>query len=111
MNATMRPKKEATPERWRAALRRAKAEGLSIYRIAGTGESVVTSSRLCNTVYATDGTECECEAAMLGGDPVCKHRALFWHDRGELDEIEDLAPAEWRPFQFGKPAERQPRAA
>jgi hypothetical protein len=107
----IRPRKEATPDRWRAALRRAKAEGLSVYRIAGTGESVVTSGRLGDTVYATDGVECECEAAVLGGDPVCKHRALFWHDRGELEDIEALSAADLRPYQFGKPADRRPIAA
>jgi hypothetical protein len=40
-------------------------------------------------VYATDGTDCDCAAALLGGDPVCKHRALFWFDCGVLRDESD----------------------
>ena len=44
----------------------------------------------------TDGITCDCEAAMLGGDPVCLHRAAYWFAQGmlELDpEPEPAAPA------------------
>jgi hypothetical protein len=39
---------------------------------------------------------CECEAAMLAGDPVCLHRAASWHAVGVLNldlEPEPPAPA------------------
>jgi hypothetical protein len=47
-------------------------------------------------VYGTDGVLCECEAAMLAGDPVCLHRAATWHAVGVLNldlEPEPPAPA------------------
>ncbi len=87
-----RHRRVATPERWRNALKRAHSEELRVYQVAGTGEAVVTSSRLNDTVYATDGIACECEAAMLGGDPICKHRAIFWFERGLLNRDASVFP-------------------
>jgi hypothetical protein len=36
-------------------------------------------------VYRTDGVSCDGEAAMLGGDPVCLHRASYWYAQGVLE--------------------------
>ena len=92
MPTNPRPRRTASPERWRNALKRARAEGLRLYRIAGSGDVVVTSSRLHDTVYATDGLTCECEAAMLGGDPICKHRAIFWFEQDMLNQDASVFP-------------------
>ena len=92
MEKTTARRKQATPERWKRALERAVAEGLHLYKVSGTGEVVVTSGRQHETVYATDGIACDCEAAMLGADPVCKHRAIFWKDRGLLNEDASVFP-------------------
>jgi len=46
--------------------------------------------------YATDGIACECEATLLGADPVCRHRAMYWYTIGVLeldDEPEPPTPA------------------
>ena len=74
----------ATLARWAAALERADANGVTVYRIAGTGEFVATSQREPGTVYRTDGTTCECAAAVLGNDPVCAHRAAVRRALGWL---------------------------
>ncbi len=92
MDGIKRSRRAVSPERWRRALARAQAEGLRLYRVAGSGEVVVTSSRLNDTVYATDGLVCECEAAMLGGDPLCKHRAIFWFEQGMLNLDASIFP-------------------
>jgi hypothetical protein len=87
-------RRRATPARWQAALGRAMAKELRVYLCAGTGAAVVTSGRMPHVVYETDGIGCSCEAAMLGGDPVCQHRAAYWHHVGLLDpEPEPTAPA------------------
>ncbi len=98
---TMVRGKQATPERWQKALQRAKVEGLAIYKIAGTGQAVVTSARDRATVYATDGMSCECEAATLFADPVCKHRALYCFDGGML--IDDSIAPVTRPIAIKPP--------
>jgi hypothetical protein len=92
METMKRTRRTVSPERWRKALLRAEAEGLRLYRVAGSGEVVVTSSRLNDTVYATDGLVCDCEAAMLGGDPICKHRAIFWFEQGKLNLDVSIVP-------------------
>lgn len=87
----------ATPERWQSALRRAIANGIEVYQIAATGEWIATSASKPGTAYITDGVTCECEAAEFGNDPVCQHRAAFWHANGglELEPTEaELAAAE-----------------
>jgi hypothetical protein len=74
-----------SPDRWRRALQRALFAGVDVKQIAGTGEWIVSSASRPGICYRTDGTSCECEAAMLSGDPVCLHRAAFWHAQGLLD--------------------------
>ena len=109
--ATRRPAPE-TPDRWQKALRRAIASGIGPLQIAGTGEYVVTSATKTGTCYRSDGYACECEAAALGNDPVCAHRAvvLYVHYRLALRE---LTPApirrcplsrRGRPPRPGRPA-------
>ncbi len=83
----------ATSERWQQALAGAIANGVQIRQLAGSGQWVATSGSRGTVAYVTDGTSCECEAAMLGGNSVCQHRALYWHALGMLDpEPEPPAP-------------------
>jgi hypothetical protein len=42
------------------------------------GERIVSSASRPAIDCRTDGMTCDCEAAMLGGDPVCLHRAAYW---------------------------------
>ena len=84
----------ASPERWQAALARALANGLELRREASTGLTLVTSATKPGVCYATDGRTCSCEAAMLGGDVICQHRALFWHEAGCLDLPPEPEPAD-----------------
>lgn len=72
----VRPPREESPERWQKALDRAIDQGLEVFQISDTGERLVTSASRLDTVHRTDGYTCTCEAAMLGADPVCQHRAL-----------------------------------
>ena len=93
MATTMvRTRRQATPERWQAALERAIEQGVEPLQIAGTGEWVCTSASKLNTVYRTDGVACECEAAFAG-DPVCLHRAAVRYVLGTLPEPTAPAPA------------------
>lgn len=80
----VRTRRQATPARWQAALARAIETDIQIRQIAGTGEWIATSGTRA-VAYRTDGVSCECEAALLGGDPVCRHRAAYWHALGLLD--------------------------
>ncbi len=64
-----------SPERWHRALARAMAAGLEVFRVADTGELMVTSASKLDTLHRTDGRRCSCEAA-LAGDAVCQHRAV-----------------------------------
>jgi hypothetical protein len=52
----------------------------------------------CRLAYKTDGISCDCEAAMLGGDPVCLHRAAYWYAQGVLElDPEPEPPASAAP--------------
>jgi hypothetical protein len=88
-------KRTATPDRWALALLRAHGNGVQIFQVAGSGEWVATSTSKPGTCYRTDGVDCQCEAAMLGNDPVCVHRALYWEAQGVicLAGSHDPAPA------------------
>lgn len=80
-------KHRATPERWQAALARAIAESLKVFHNEETGRvTVVKYTALTGYVnpHITDGVRCDCQAGQ-SGDPVCKHRAMFWHSEGILD--------------------------
>ena len=91
-----RTQRQATPERWQRALKRALFAGVKAKQLAGSGEWIVSSASRPGIAYQTDGITCDCEAAMLGDDPVCLHRAAYWYAVGvlELDpEPEPPAPA------------------
>jgi hypothetical protein len=75
----------ASQERWQRALQRALFAGVGAKQLAGSGEWVVASASLPGVAYRTDGVSCDCEAAMLGGDPVCLHRAAYWYAIGVLE--------------------------
>jgi hypothetical protein len=89
-----RTRSHATPERWQRALQRALFAGVEAKQIAGSGEWIVSSASRPGIAYRTDGIECDCEAAQLGGDPVCLHRAAYWYAVGLLElDPEPSAPA------------------
>lgn len=88
----VRPRRQATPERWQAALTRAIANGIRVYQESTTGLMLATSASKPGVIHATDGITCGCEAA-LANDPVCQHRAMFWHLAGVLDLDPEPTPA------------------
>src|SRR6476659_9744934 len=92
-----RTSRQASQERWQRALQRALFAGVDAKQLAGTGEWVVSSASRPGIAYRTDGVVCDCEAAQLGGDPVCLHRAAYWYAQGLLaldgDGPEDPPPA------------------
>jgi hypothetical protein len=51
--------------------------GVEAKQLAGSGEWIVSSASRPGIAYRTDGVTCDCEAAMLGGDPVCLHLAAY----------------------------------
>jgi hypothetical protein len=54
-------------------------------QLAGSGEWIVSSASRPGIAYRTDGVSCDCEAAMLGGDQACLHRAAYWYAQGVLE--------------------------
>ena len=92
-------RRESTPERWRAALTRARKEGVEVRQLVGSGGWIATSGTNHRAAYELDVTGgivhgCACPAA-LHDDPVCKHRAAYWVALGviEPERIEALSPA------------------
>jgi hypothetical protein len=92
------PRRESTPERWRAALARARKEGVEVRQLVGSGGWIATSGTNQQAAYELDVTGgvvhgCACPAA-LHDDPVCKHRAAYWVALGIVDpaQIESLNP-------------------
>ena len=84
-----RPRREASPERWRAALGRAEQEGIEIRQLVGSGGWIATSGRDRRSAYELEVTAgvvhgCACPAAQHD-DPVCKHRAAFLAEFGGFD--------------------------
>src|SRR4051794_26147015 len=73
----------ATLDRWVKALERSAVEGITAFQVSSTGQWVVTSANDPLTVYATDGIDCDCLAAV-NGDGVCKHRAIVLNLTGRL---------------------------
>ena len=63
-----------TPERWEAALTRAKQANVKVYEL-GRGRYAVTSAHDPSKAYEVTSVPetCTCPAAM-GGDPICLHR-------------------------------------
>src|SRR5215204_7146753 len=93
-----RKQRQATTERWQRALERALFAGVDAKQLAGSGEWIVSSASRPGLAYRTDGVSCDCEAAMLGGDPVCLHRAAYWYAQGVLElDPEPEPPASAAP--------------
>jgi hypothetical protein len=91
-----RTQRQGSPARWHRALERALFAGVEAKQLAGSGEWIVSSASRPCVAYRTEGVTCDCEAAMLGCDPVCLHRAAYWYAQGvlELDpEPEPPAPS------------------
>jgi hypothetical protein len=91
MLGAFRAPREATPERWRAAMRRAEKEGIEVRQLMGSGGWIATSGTDRRAAYELEVTRgivhgCACPAA-LHDDPVCKHRAAFWAARGVQEPI------------------------
>ncbi len=74
----------ASPARWQAAVARALEQGLALRCEASTGMAIAPSGNHAKLAYVTDGATCTCQAGE-NCDPICKHRALCWHERGALD--------------------------
>ena len=106
MATTMRRiNRTASPARWQAALTRAIAEGVQVRQLAGSGAWIATSGQdaaIAYQVAVSGGVAhgCDCPAGEHG-DPVCKHRALWYHVAGLLDPEPD-------PVSGGR--QRRPRA-
>jgi hypothetical protein len=87
-----------SPARWQAALDRALASGVQVRQFAGSGAWIATSASDPTVAYELaiiDGVAhgCNCKAAEFG-DPVCCHRAAYYHAAGLLDpEPEPVPPA------------------
>src|SRR5215213_595985 len=91
-----RQQRQATPERWQRALRRALFAGVEAKQLSGNGEWIVSSASRPGIAYCTDGVSCDCEAAVLGGDSVCLHRAACWYGQSVL-ELDPEPPASAAP--------------
>jgi hypothetical protein len=90
MDTTVPRIRVESPERWQSALMRALDAGIHVYQVSGTGQWVATSASKPGVCFAVTTDECQCEAAMLGGDAVCLHRAAL---RCELGLLWPEAPA------------------
>jgi hypothetical protein len=64
-------------ERWQRASERARLAGVQVRQLAGSGQWIATSASDPTVAYETDGVICNCAAALLGGEPVCLHRAAL----------------------------------
>src|SRR4051794_5556660 len=92
VSSVVRTHRQATPERWQRALQRSLFAGVEAKQIAGTGEWIVSSASRPGVCYRTVGIACDCEAAMLGADPVCVHRAAYWYAVGVLEREPEPEP-------------------
>lgn len=82
-----------TSARWRAALARARQEGVSVRQLAASGAWIATSTTDPHTAYEVSVYRCTCKAAEFGSDPVCKHRAALREQLGVPLEL-DAMPTE-----------------
>jgi len=84
-----RKPRQASPERWQRAAQRAIAEHIEVRQVNENGMWVSTSGsdpKLAYLLEVRSGVvqSCSCPAGEFG-DPVCKHRAIFYHLIGVLD--------------------------
>ena len=110
VQTTARPQRQPTRARWQAALARALTEGVQVRQLAGSGAWVATSGSDAGTAYGLEITNgvahgCDCLAGD-NGDPVCKHRALWWHLAGlvHLADPEPEPPTPAAPAAALRPA-------
>jgi hypothetical protein len=94
---TTLPKPDTTL-RWRQARDRARAEGIVVSQVAGSGQWVATSGTRRGVAYALAVTGnlahgCECPAGQHEQD-VCKHRAAFYDLIGAFPALTDVLEAE-----------------
>jgi hypothetical protein len=89
MATTMqRTNRAATPARWQAALTRAMEAGVQVRQLT-SGAWIATSATDPTAAYELGVTgdvahDCTCKAGAFG-DPVCCHRAAYYHLVGLLD--------------------------
>ena len=95
--------RQASPERWQAALARALAEGVTVRQVNANGMWVASSGTDATMAYLLEVTggivhSCTCPAGQFN-DPVCKHRARWYFDAGvlDLDDPEPEPPASAAP--------------
>jgi hypothetical protein len=81
----------ASEERWQAALRRALANGVEIFTVAGSAQLMATSVSRLDVLYPVSATDCGCPAAR-DRDPVCQHRAAARFILGLLDDPREPQP-------------------
>ncbi len=79
---TMRPRHD-TPERWQAALHRARDRGVQVRQLAGSGAWIASSTTDPCVAYEVTTRECACHAGAHD-DPVCQHRAMLRYLLGWL---------------------------
>lgn len=84
-----------TPARWIAALDRAHAKGVKLFRDdAGDYFALSTNG---STLYSVTAFTCSCKAG-LGSDPVCLHRAALRAALAREDElVAEIVAAESTP--------------
>ena len=84
-----------TAERWRAALARARREGIAVRQLTASGAWIATSTTDPHIAYEVSIHRCTCPAAELGDDPVCKHRAALRHHLGIPVALDSREPDEF----------------
>ena len=89
MDSMSNRKREATPQRWEAAARRAVDEGVQVRQVNESGAWVATSASdpvMCYLLEVRQGVvvRCSCPAGAHG-DLCCKHAARFYLDAGVID--------------------------
>src|SRR5690349_18456289 len=99
VSSVVRTRRQATPERWQAAARRALDEGVEVRQVNTSGMWVANSGTQRNVAYLLEINQgivrtCSCPAGAYG-DPVCKHTARYYLDMGliDLDDPEPDPPA------------------
>jgi len=88
MDQTTQRRRAATPDRWQKALARAIAGRVRVAQLGTTGQWIATSGSAALGAYELDvvgnvARGCACPAGEHG-DPVCLHRAAYYHAVGLL---------------------------
>src|SRR5215217_7264061 len=95
VSPVVRKVRQASPERWQAALARALADHVTVRQVNANGMWVASSGTDAAMAYLLEVTggivhSCTCPAGQFN-DPVCKHRARWYYDAGLLD-LDDPEP-------------------